>query len=89
MSDPSPEKLAEWRAKASKKQAIVPAYFVVYPTKVELTCGRCKTEFVRNLIPNRDEPVFICPNESCKSRNWVPVVFDLKTNRMGRYGSMS
>lgn len=72
----SPEKKAEWKQRASLKKAIVPHYFTVFPYKVIIECGKCKLEFQRKLIRNRDEPVFACPNEACKARNWVPVNFE-------------
>ena len=80
---PTPEKIAEWRERAAKKNAIVPADFLVYADHVVLQCGNCGTEFARNLIPNLDEPVFVCPNQACASRNWVPVKFKL-THPPGR-----
>ncbi|MCB0353104.1 MAG: hypothetical protein KDD64_06245 [Bdellovibrionales bacterium] len=77
MTNPSPQKLAEWRERAAKKNAIVPSYFEVFPTKVHITCGACQHSFRRSLIPNLDEPVFVCPEESCRARNWVPVRYQL------------
>ena len=76
MSTPSPEKLAEWKARAAKKNAIVPGFFEVFPTRVILRCGRCATEFQRNLIANMDEPVFVCPKSECATRNWVPIQYE-------------
>lgn len=72
------DKLPEWTQKAAKKNAIVPFYFEVSPVQVFITCGNCQETFVRNLIPNINEPTFVCPNENCKQRNWVPVHFKLK-----------
>ena len=78
MSRPTPEKLAEWRERAARKQAIVPRYFEVFPTHVVLECGECGAAFQRNLVLNLEEPYFVCPNQSCRARNWVPVYYDLK-----------
>ncbi|MCB0317488.1 MAG: hypothetical protein KDD56_01940 [Bdellovibrionales bacterium] len=78
VTKPSKEKLVEWQAKAAKKNAIIPEYFEVFPSKVHIICGTCKNSFKRTLILNRDEPVYVCPNSNCKARNWVPVYFDLK-----------
>ena len=78
MTGPSPQKMAEWKERASRKDAIVPEYFEVTPTTVSIVCGKCKRSFGRNLIPGLDEPVFVCPNEKCRARNWVPIAFDLK-----------
>ena len=78
MKKPSLRKKAEWQAKAAKKNAIVPEYFEVFPSKVHIVCGNCLHSFQRTLILNRDEPVYVCPTDDCKSRNWVPVYFDLK-----------
>ena len=75
MNNPSPEKRAEWDAKASRKGAIVPEYFEVFPTRVIIVCGACHTRFVRNLVPNLNEPTFVCPTPTCKKKNWVPVRF--------------
>ena len=73
-----PEKRKEWEARAQQKNAIVPEFFEVFPTKVLLVCGICRTEFLRPLVAKIDEPVFVCPNEACLARNWVPVTFDMK-----------
>lgn len=78
MKKPSPEKMREWQARAKKKNAIVPFFFEVFPNKVLIICGDCQREFQRTLIPRLDEPTFICPEETCRARNWVPVRFDLK-----------
>ena len=76
MSEPSPAKKAEWKMRASQKNAIVPKYFEVFPNRVIIECGNCGRRFVRTLIHGLDEPVFVCPNEECKERNWVPVRFE-------------
>ncbi|MGI6523739.1 MAG: hypothetical protein ACOX2O_00360 [Bdellovibrionota bacterium] len=76
MTEPSPQKKEEWRLRAAQKNAIVPKYFEVFPTKVIIECGACGKRFVRNLIPNLDEPVFVCPESACAKRNWVPVRFE-------------
>jgi len=73
MNEPSPAKKAEWKERASLKNAIVPKYFEVFPQKVILECGLCSKRFVRALIFGIDEPIFVCPE--CSSRNWVPVRF--------------
>jgi hypothetical protein len=80
MSGPSPEKLAQWRAQAAEKGAIVPQSFVVTPQQAEIICGNCGTKFVRNLILNLNNPTFVCPNESCGKKNWVPILYKLKGN---------
>lgn len=71
----SPQKKAEWNRRAKLKDAIVPLFFEVFPNKVILNCGNCNMEFSRTLIKNRDEPVYVCPNENCQARNWVPITF--------------
>ena len=76
MKQPSPQKMAEWRARAAKKDAIVPHYFEVFATKVIMQCGKCRQEFRRPLIPNLNEPTFVCPNASCKARNWIPLRYE-------------
>ncbi|MCB0328833.1 MAG: hypothetical protein KDD70_04195 [Bdellovibrionales bacterium] len=78
MNQPSPEKLREWRIRASRKNAIVPYYFEVFPKKVVILCGNCHHEFQRPLVPNLDEPTFVCPEPDCRARNWVPVKYDLR-----------
>jgi hypothetical protein len=75
MKRPPPEKLAEWQILAKQKDAVVPHFFEVFPNRVKLNCGRCKTTFIRNLIYGRSEPTFTCPNDSCGVKNWVPVRF--------------
>jgi len=75
MNEPTPEKRAEWAVRAARKNAIVPGYFEVFPTRVIIVCGGCGARFVRNLVPNVNEPVFVCPENNCRSRNWVPVTF--------------
>lgn len=71
-------KKREWTLKAQKKNAIVPAYFEVFVDKVIIDCGHCHTRFQRGLIFGLNEPVFVCPENSCHARNWVPVTFELK-----------
>ncbi len=78
MKKPSPQKMAEWRVRAAKKNAIVPYYFEVFTTKVQIVCGNCYYAYQRPLIRNLDEPTFVCPNENCRARNWVPVKFNLR-----------
>jgi len=78
MNSISEHKRKEWQARAARKSAIVPYYFEVFVNKVIIQCGACGTEYRRNLIPEIDEPVFVCPNANCRSRNWVPVKFDFK-----------
>jgi hypothetical protein len=77
MKVPNSVKKQEWSRRAARKNAVVPFYFEVSPLNVFMLCGKCKTEFQRNLIINFDEPVFVCPNQSCRTRNWVPVTFNL------------
>lgn len=77
-NEPSNEKKKEWEQRAKLKNAIVPKYFEVFPNKVDIICGKCGTSFKRALIMNLDEPTFICPNEECRARNWIPLKFDLK-----------
>ena len=72
-SGPSGAKLREWQLKAAEKDAVVPAFFEVFPQRVFIRCGKCGAEFRRNLVPNVNEPVFACPNEECLARNWVPL----------------
>lgn len=76
MSEPTPEKKAEWKARAAEKGAIVPHFFEVFPSRVELVCGKCKKEFKRPLLMNLDDPTFVCPQ--CKVKNWVPIKYDLR-----------
>lgn len=78
MQQPDPERLKIWQAKASAVGAVVPSYFEVFPDHALILCGCCQTQFTRNLIPNRDEPTFICPDGNCKAKNWLPVYFDKK-----------
>jgi hypothetical protein len=77
MTGPDPKKLAEWRRRAAAKEAIVPSYFEVFPERVIIVCGGCREEFRRNLVPNVQEPTFVCPNEKCRARNWIPIRYQL------------
>ncbi len=76
MSQPSPEKKAEWAAKAKTKGAIVPHFFEVFPNRVELQCGQCRHSYKRTLLMNHNDPTFACPK--CAVKNWVPIKFDVK-----------
>ena len=69
---------AEGRAADSyvHKGALVPDFFEVFPNRVVIRCGKCRKEFVRNLVHGVEEPVFVCPEAHCKTRNWVPVYYD-------------
>ena len=71
----SPQKRARWERQAAQKGAIVPEYFEVFPTKVNITCGKCRKQFVRNLIPKLNEPTFVCPD--CNVKNWIPLRYRL------------
>ena len=66
-----------WQAQAAAKGAIVPEYFEVFTDHVDLICGNCRRKFRRNLVPNVNEPTFVCPEKSCQKKNWVPVKFKL------------
>ena len=78
MNQPSDQKRAEWVRRAALKHAIVPEFFEVFPTRVIIVCGRCRTRFVRNLVPNQNEPTFVCPEAACRAKNWVPITFAQK-----------
>jgi hypothetical protein len=80
MKQPSPEKLIEWQQRAALKGAIVPAYFEVFPSRVHIICGYCHHEYSRNLVPNVNEPTFVCPEPICGQKNWVPIKFNLKNH---------
>lgn len=73
--DPSPDKRAEWARRAAVKNAIVPRFFEVFVNRVILECGHCGGSFQRPLVPNVNEPTFVCPNKDCRAKNWVPVHF--------------
>ncbi|MFQ5648580.1 MAG: hypothetical protein ACE5IY_01440 [bacterium] len=78
MFGPSAHKRRSWQRKAADKNAVVPRYFEVSPYNVLIVCGKCTQKFQRNLIPNVNEPVFVCPSRSCQTRNWVPVTYKLR-----------
>ncbi|MCI5064217.1 hypothetical protein MRY87_00675 [bacterium] len=78
MKQPTPEKRREWEHRAAQKNAIVPYYFEVFPQKVIILCGECHVKYQRPLIPNLDEPTFVCPNTECRARNWIPVRYNVK-----------
>jgi len=73
---PPPDKKAEWAKKAALKDAVVPNYFEVFTTRVEILCGQCQHSFKRTLMLNVNEPIFVCPK--CSTKNWIPVTFDIK-----------
>lgn len=70
--------IERWRKQAASKKAIVPAYFEVTPNSVLIVCGKCRSVFQRNLVPNVNYPTFVCPSKNCRARNWVPVRYDLQ-----------
>lgn len=76
MSDISAETRARWQLLSARKGALVPDFFEVFPNRVVIRCGKCRKEFVRNLVHGVEEPVFVCPEAHCKTRNWVPVYYD-------------
>lgn len=74
---PSRQQRQVWRRKAAARKAVVPKYFEVTPYTALIVCGKCKRTFQRNLIPNVNEPTFMCPELACKARNWLPVTYKL------------
>lgn len=77
MPESEAERRLRWKKQAAAKGAIVPDEFEVFPDHVIIVCGNCRHKFVRTLIPRVNDPTFVCPNESCRSKNWVPVKFEL------------
>ena len=78
MAESEAERRARWKAQAAAKGAIVPDVFEVYADRAVIVCGNCKHKFLRPLIPRLDDPTFVCPEKSCRAKNWLPVKFDLK-----------
>ena len=78
MTQPSPEKRAEWRARAAKKNAIVPRNFEVSQRGATLECGKCGHSYHRRLRFGINEPVLVCPQDNCKARNWLPVRYETR-----------
>lgn len=72
-SNPSPEELAEWYQTAIRRNAILPVRIQIRARHVTIICGMegCHHEYIRKLLPNRNDPVFVCP--VCGSRNYVPI----------------
>jgi hypothetical protein len=72
-SNPSPEELAEWYHNAVRRNAILPMRIRIRGRYTDIVCGRpdCQHEFTRKLLPNRNDPVYVCP--VCGSRNYLPV----------------
>lgn len=68
---PSPEELAQWRAIAEKRKAILPNSVEMRGRWIAITCGYCSSRFERKLLPQRNDPVYVCPQ--CQSRNYIPV----------------
>lgn len=73
---PDPERLKVWQNKAAQRGAIVPQFFEVFPDRAIIVCGNCGRKFIRNLVPNLNDPIFVCPEAACKCKNWLPVTFE-------------
>ena len=71
MRTPDPDELIEWQNNAAKRRAILPAQMGVRGRNVTIVCGSCNTSYERKLLPNRNDPVFVCP--TCRARNYVPI----------------
>ncbi|MDA0771929.1 MAG: hypothetical protein O3C63_03195 [Cyanobacteria bacterium] len=71
--DPSPEELAEWFQNADKRNAVLPDRMEIQGRTVTMQCSipECKHIFTRQLLPKRNDPVYVCP--SCKVRIYIPV----------------
>jgi hypothetical protein len=72
-SNPSPEELQEWFITATKRNAILPSTIYINGHYVTVTCGNqeCLEKYTRKLLPNRNDPIMVCP--LCHGRNYVPV----------------
>ena len=71
MRRPDADELREWQATAAKRKAVLPAKMGVKGRDVGIVCGSCNTAFERKLLPNRNDPVYVCPG--CGTRNYVPI----------------
>ena len=71
MRRPDADELREWQATAAKRKAILPAKMGVKGRNIAIMCGRCNHGYERKLLPNRNDPVYVCPN--CGTRNYVPI----------------
>jgi len=69
--NPSPEELREWAIIAQRRKAILPKSITMHGRNLLVTCGQCAHQYERKLLPNRNDPVYVCP--SCRARNYVPV----------------
>lgn len=71
--DPSPEELQEWLSTAARRNAILPARIEVRGHYITVVCGNaiCQEIFNRKLLPNRNDPILICP--SCQQRIYIPI----------------
>ncbi len=72
-SNPSPEELAEWRITAQQRNAILPNRIEMRGRYVKIFCSiqECQEQFTRKLLPQRNDPVYVCPK--CRSRIYIPV----------------
>lgn len=72
-SDPSPEELYEWQMNALQRKAILPIRIEIKARYCTMVCSleRCGHIFTRKLLPQRNDPVFVCPG--CGSRIYVPI----------------
>ncbi len=71
MQKPDPEELREWQRTAMQRKAILPAQFMMKGHYVEISCGHCNNIFTRKMLPQRNDPVYVCSR--CNSRNYVPI----------------
>lgn len=71
MQQPDPEELEEWQITAAKRRAILPLQFSIQKQYVQIICGHCQTPFTRKMLPQRNDPVYVCPQ--CTSRNYIPI----------------
>ena len=68
---PDPEEIAEWQETAARRNAILPSRISVKGRQVDIICGHCESYFARKLLPNRNDPVYVCPD--CGARNYLPI----------------
>lgn len=69
---PTEEEIKKWQEIAKRRNAILPSVFQILSKKeISIACGKCQTNFTRPLIVGEQDPIYVCPNCSC--RNYIPI----------------
>lgn len=81
--EPTKEDIQKWQEIAKRRNAILPFQFQFLSKKeINIVCGKCNAPFTRPLILGQNDVVYVCP--VCKSRNYIPVDWNIKLVRFIR-----